>query len=149
MSFTHVFLDRDSRGDRLSTDAQALLGELLAATGSETEVDRLGDVPPMRSSFERTTKREVARQFGRDFAERLFELPAESWQGPVESGFGLHLVRISARGSSRDPSFEEVAFEVRSAYLEQRRREIRAAVFADLQRRYAIEMPRSEQGDPR
>jgi peptidyl-prolyl cis-trans isomerase C len=103
----------------------------------------------MRSSFEGTTKREVARQFGRAFAERLFELPVETWQGPVESGFGLHLVRISAHSSARGPSFEDVAFEVRSAYLDQRRREIRAAVFADLRRRYAIEIPGSDQVDPR
>ncbi len=139
MSFTHVFLDRDARGDCLSEDAQALL-EALRAT-AVSDADGLGDVPPIRPSHEATTKRDVARQFGRAFAERLFELPAGSWQGPVESGFGVHLVLIRTRTPSRDAAFEDVAFEVRSEYLENRRRELRSAVFSEMRRNYAIEMP--------
>ena len=144
ISFTHVFLDRDSRGDRLSADAQTLLGELRATAVSDA--DGLGDAPPIRPSHEGTTKREVARQFGRTFAERLFELPAGSWQGPIESGFGLHLVLIRTRTPSRDPAFEHVAFEIRSDYLENRRRELRSAVFLEMRRNYAIEIPGPDQG---
>ncbi len=145
ISFTHVFLARDSRGDDLAADARTLLGELRAAAVSD--IDGLGDAPPTRPSYEGTTQREAARQFGRTFAERLFELPAGSWQGPVESGFGLHLVLIITRTPSRDPEFEQVAFEVRSDYLENRRRELRSAVFTEMRRNYAIEMPAPDQAD--
>lgn len=145
MSFTHVFLDPDSRGDRLSADAQTLLDELRATAVSDAA--GLGDASPRRPSYQGTTKREVARQFGRAFSERLFELPAGSWQGPVESGFGLHLVLISTRTPSRDPDFEHVAFDVRSDYLENRRREIRSAVFSEMRRNYAIEIPGPDKAD--
>jgi hypothetical protein len=35
----------------------------------------------------------LARELGPGFARRLFELePAAAWQGPIESGYGWHLV---------------------------------------------------------
>ena len=37
---------------------------------------------------------EVARVFGAEFAEAIKTLPVGGWQGPVRSGFGLHLVEL-------------------------------------------------------
>ena len=146
LSFVHVFLNRDSRGERLAEDAQALLAELRAYAAADAAVG-LGDASPIRPGHENVTKRQVARQFGRDFAERLVELPTGSWQGPVASGFGLHLVLVTARDPVRGSSFEEVAFEVRSAYLDNRRRQIRAAVIAEMIGNYTIETPGLDQAE--
>ena len=38
----------------------------------------------------------VARDFGEKFAEQLATAPVGEWSGPVASGFGTHLVRVSA-----------------------------------------------------
>lgn len=142
VSFTHVFLDRDSRGDRLYADALAILDRLRA---SDANAVRLGDVPFTRSSYEGTTKREVSRQLGRNFARQLFELGTGTWQGPIQSGFGLHLVLLTERMPSRNPAFEDVALEIRRSHAESQRREIRSAVFAEMRRRYVVEMPPSEE----
>ncbi|MCC5869910.1 MAG: peptidyl-prolyl cis-trans isomerase, partial [Gammaproteobacteria bacterium] len=133
LSFIHVFLDRDLRGERLAEDARALLADLRASgIANAADAAGLGDTLPIRPSHENVTQRQVARQFGRDFAERLVELPTGSWQGPVASGFGLHLVLVTAHAPARGASFDDVAFEVRSAYLDNRRRQIRAAVIAEM-----------------
>jgi len=149
LSFVHVFLDRDSRGERLAEDAQALLAELRAFAAADNGVNAVGrgDASPIRPGHENVTKRQVARQFGRDFADRLVELPTGSWQGPVASGFGLHLVLVTAHAPVRGSSFEDVAFEVRSAYLDNRRRQIRAAVIAEMMGNYTIETPGLDQAE--
>lgn len=46
--------------------------------------------------------------FGRDFGEQLAGLVVGTWCGPIESGYGLHLVRIDAREEGYLPPFEDV-----------------------------------------
>ena len=50
----------------------------------------------------------VAREFGEPFAKTLESLPLDDWQGPVASGFGAHLVRVTERQPSVLPSLVEV-----------------------------------------
>ena len=40
-----------------------------------------------------------------------------SWQGPIESGFGWHLVFVDTVIPGRIPAFEEVESEVKTAWL--------------------------------
>lgn len=139
LSFAHVFLSPDDRGPGMADEARALLGELRAAGPVVT--DGLGDALPLRSRYQMITQREVARLFGRGFAARLFDLPAGSWQGPVESGFGLHLVLVSEHTAASIPPFEDVALDVRTAYLESQNRARRSAVLEDIKRGYEIVLP--------
>jgi parvulin-like peptidyl-prolyl isomerase len=55
---------------------------------------------------------DVARSFGEEFELELRMLPVGSWQGPVRSGFGLHLVRIDERRDGRPAELSEVRAEV-------------------------------------
>ncbi len=67
---------------------------LLAALAQGADWASLGDPLPLPRSLETTSKTEIVRSFGPDFAEALGREPKGSWSGPVMSGFGLHLVRI-------------------------------------------------------
>ena len=57
----------------------------------------------MEYDFVQETPFEVERLFGKSFAEKLFTLETNTWLGPIESGYGLHLVRISEKIDSRMP----------------------------------------------
>jgi parvulin-like peptidyl-prolyl isomerase len=57
----------------------------------------------MEYDFVQETPFEVERLFGKSFAEQLFTLETNTWLGPIESGYGLHLVRISEKIDSRMP----------------------------------------------
>jgi hypothetical protein len=138
VSFSHVFLNPDKRGVRTADEARTILAGLRAAGSADG--GSAGDAWQGRSRYTTMTPQEATRLFGRDFSARLFELPAGSWQGPVESGLGLHLVLVTERTPARIPPFEEVALEVRRDYLEHRHRERRAAVLADMRRGYAVEI---------
>jgi len=82
--------------------------------------------------------REVSRVFGQVFTDALADAPVGRWFGPVQSGFGVHLVRVEARVPGRIPSLEEVRNRVESDYLAQRREQANDALFASLRERYTV-----------
>ena len=40
---------------------------------------------------------EIAKQFGDKFVAKLADVPIGQWFGPVESGYGMHLVFVEER----------------------------------------------------
>jgi hypothetical protein len=125
-----------------------LLGRL---EGDDGRIDgaALGDPFPLPHDYEAASASEVARLFGGAFAVRLGELPPGRWVGPVESGYGLHLVLVRARTEPRTPELGEVREAVRREWLAARRRETNEAVYRRLRERYEVvverpEAPRSE-----
>jgi hypothetical protein len=136
VSFEHVYFSPDRRGASAAADAELVLAEMRAA--GTAEADDRGDRFLMQQRYAGLTARDAAQLFGSDFAARLFELPAESWQGPVESGFGWHLVRVTAREARRIPVFEEVRDEVRREFDYERQRAARQATYEALRSRYQI-----------
>ena len=61
---------------------------------------------------------------------------------PIESGYGWHLVFVDSLTPARTPAFEEVAADVRSAWLAAQREEIQERALADLKARYEIVLPK-------
>jgi parvulin-like peptidyl-prolyl isomerase len=53
-------------------------------------------------------RRDVALKFGDAFAAALDSVPVGTWSGPLESGYGLHLVLIRERVPGAVPPLEEV-----------------------------------------
>jgi hypothetical protein len=101
LSFVHVFLNVERRGDVVAQDAARLLAGLRS---SDEAIDpaALGDPTMLERQFEDVPLRDVAAQFGDGFADRVAQLPAGQWQGPIESAYGVHLVLVGAR--TDDPS---------------------------------------------
>ena len=72
---------------------------------------------------------DVAKTFGPGFARALFQLTPGAWAGPIESGYGWHLVWVDALTPARAPAFEEVEPDVKTAWIEEQRAEIRERAF--------------------
>ena len=62
----------------------------------------------MGNLIERYARPELLPIFGVEFADSLAGLPEGSWQGPIRSGRGWHLVRIDDRVASRSLWRDEV-----------------------------------------
>ena len=82
--------------------------------------------------------RDVAAQFGDGFAGRVAELPVGQWQGPIESGYGLHLVLVGAKADGRAPELEEVRDALRRDWLNERRIAANEAYYQSLLQRYTV-----------
>ena len=94
----------------------------------------------LQKHYARRSPEQVAGLFGASFAEGLFALPLGSWQGPLQSGYGLHLVRVEARAQARLPSLREVQADARAAWLEYSRREANESLYERLREDYRIEV---------
>lgn len=105
--FRQVLLDRSRRGDRVEADAARFLAAL-NGPGSPQDLHALGDGLLLGDRFDDVSRRAVEAQFGKPFADRLESLPLGRFEGPIESGYGLHLVRVERRTPGRLPALAEV-----------------------------------------
>jgi parvulin-like peptidyl-prolyl isomerase len=60
------------------------------------------------------------------------------WQGPVESGYGVHLVLVSERTAGRLPELAEVRDVVRREWENARRQEGNSRFYEELAKRYSV-----------
>ncbi len=127
-------------------DAESLLARL---NGADSEVDTagFGDSLMLPGDYDLASEDEVARGFGGEFAAALADLPLGRWSGPVESGFGLHLVLIRERQPGSVPLLAEVREAVEREWRNARREEAAEAFYRGLRERYVVSVQRLEEGD--
>ena len=66
--------------------------------------------------------REVARSFGREFAQELLKTEPGQWTGPLESAYGLHLVLVREKVDGNLSQLGEIRPIVEREFLAERRR---------------------------
>lgn len=133
ISFTHIYLSLDKRGAKAREDAKNILSDLRALRAPER-----GDGFMLQYDFDQETPFEVERLFGKGFAKQLFTLEANAWHGPVESGYGLHLVRISKKVDPSMPELASVADKVRTDLMFEHRQKMNAEIYERFKERYEI-----------
>ena len=137
VTFEHVYLNADDRGDSLNADAQALLRELRKREEA-LDVAELGDRLLLPYRLEEASEREIRNMFGQVFVESLMKAPVKAWHGPVPSGYGAHLVYVSERVDGRAPSLDEVREVVKREWSAAKRKEANEAFYEALRDRYII-----------
>jgi parvulin-like peptidyl-prolyl isomerase len=55
------------------------------------------------------------------FSEELDKLTIGDWQGPICSGFGIHLIRLAARTEGRLPELAEIRSVVQREWSNEKR----------------------------
>ncbi len=136
-TFRQVYLDPKKHGDRLALDATQLLARLNQA-GSPADPSTLGDPLLLDSQFSNVSASEVARQFGDKFAARLSGISPGQWQGPIESGYGLHVVLVSERTEGRLPALADVREAVAREWASARRLDANQKFYQELLKRYTV-----------
>ena len=147
LSFSQIYLNPERRRETLARDIERLLVQLRKA-GARADVAAFGDSFLLEHRFDAAPASEIAKQFGESFAAKLAELPLGEWQGPVESGYGVHLVLLTERTERRIPALDEVHDAVRREWANARRKEANESFYAGLLKRYTvtIEKPKSPDG---
>ena len=133
VSFTHIYFSLDKRGAKAFEDAKNVLSELNTLRASEK-----GDSFMLQYDFVQETPFEVERLFGKGFAEELFTLGINTWLGPIESGYGLHLVRVSEKVDARMPELASAIDKVRTDLMFERRQKMNKEIYEKFKERYEI-----------
>jgi peptidyl-prolyl cis-trans isomerase C len=122
-SLRQVFVNRDQRGEAAEEHALEVLTALRERQPQPHEIPTFGDPLMLDQSFSGVTDQDLARTFGGPFVDAVSALAVGEWQGPVESGYGLHLVQVVDRQPSSLPEWQQV----RERILEDMRYEARRA----------------------
>lgn len=143
----------------LSSFCQLYLGA--SQTALQHARRRLAALPPARRAspeaplgpgedlpFERCRSRaapaDLTRDFGPLFAEVVSaRLPTGAWQGPVQSGYGYHLVLVTARTGGGRMTLEAARPLVEADWRREQMEQARAREDRDLRRRYQVTVDRA------
>ena len=93
VSFTQVFVSLAGH----PSDAPAVMASLSERIDRGDDPSSLGDAPPFGREAIARNEASLAAEYGSAFAEALRELPLGAWSPPIETRFGVHRVRITAR----------------------------------------------------
>ncbi len=135
-SFEQVYVSTDKRKAAAKGDAGALLQALRG--NPDQDLTRVGDMLPLEIRHPLIRAADVRAQFGDEFAKAVFALPVGSWQGPVQSGYGLHLVRVLESKAAEPPKLGEVRMQVQRDLMLQRKDEARDAFVDALLEKYDV-----------
>ncbi len=141
VSFHHLYFSPDRRGPGVKEAAESarerLTGKPLHTLVSAT----LADSFMFQDSYNDRTPDQVAAVFGTTFAETLVRLTPGSWEGPIESGLGWHLVWIESITPGRTPAFEEIEPDIKAQWIEEQRMESSRRTFEAMKARYEVVLP--------
>ena len=134
LSFDQVLFDPVKRGNRLEADLAAARARLNAGA----DAGALGEPSLLPASIVATAADRLARDFGDDFAQAVLALPIGGWQGPVPSGYGVHLVRVTAKTAGRATTLVEVRAAVERDWENDRRQQANADFERRLRKSYDV-----------
>ena len=135
VSFTQLFFNPEKR-QHAESDARAALMSI-SATGASDAVS-VGDPILLENEFREVDEQTVSNVFGADFARAIFLLKPGSWAGPVKSGYGVHLVRVTDLRPATSLPFEEVRPKILEEWRHQQEIEAKAAYLGKLREKYGV-----------
>jgi hypothetical protein len=141
LSFEQIYLNPEAHRESLDATIANALATLEAG---DTGFD--GDLTMLPGGMADASVAEIARVFGNEFAATVAAVPTGHWTGPVESGYGLHFVRVDAKTDGGLPELVEVRDAVERDLLVARRQAAKAARLQALKSRYTIVLPETLDG---
>ena len=136
VTFSHIYFSPDRREDA-AADAKAALANRDPEAWRKT-----GDPFMLGRTYAHASLKRVERDFGADFLKGLEKLPPSGgWQGPVQSAYGFHLLRIDAKSPALGANYESVATRVAADFDAERRAVANKAYFEDLKAQYTVRLP--------
>jgi PPIC-type PPIASE domain len=134
VGFEQVMFDPVRHGSRLDADLAAALLRLRGGTSPDT----MGDSSLLPALVATTSADLVARDFGDKFAASVIALPLGTWSGPVASGYGVHLVRVTSMTPGRPATLAEVRAAVEGDWENDRRLLANEDYYKQARRKYDV-----------
>lgn len=136
VSFSQIYFSPAHRNDAFE-DAGFVLARLSADAGANTA--ELGDRFLLEADMAHADRQAVANAFGDWFADALLAVQPGKWTGPLTSGYGAHLVFVSAREPARTPVFEAVRDKVLAEWRRESEQKASQNYLTRLREKYGVE----------
>jgi len=140
-SFRHLYFSTDRRGQAALGDAEKALPKLASESKDSKVASSLADSFMFQDYYTDYPLEELTNEFGPQFAPALAKLKPGSWQGPIESTHGWHLVFLDTITPTRTPEFAEIESEVKTAWLADEREQAWRNAYEAMRAKYSVALP--------
>lgn len=141
LSFRHLYFSPDRRGDSAHDDAVKALARIAGQPEDTKLTESLADPFMFQDYYRDRAPDYLGKEFGPQFAQAIEKLPAGSWQGPIESGYGWHLIFVDSVIAGRVPAFEEVESDVKTAWLGEQKTRAWEKAYQEMRAKYTVLLP--------
>ena len=141
VAFRHLYFSPDQRGQLAHDDATKALVKIAGQPEDSKAAAALADQFMFQDYYADRSPEQLTKDFGSEFTQAVFKLKHGSWQGPVESGYGWHLVFVESLTPGRIPAFEEVEPDVKTAWLADQRDQAWHKAYVAMRAKYTISLP--------
>jgi peptidyl-prolyl cis-trans isomerase C len=141
VSFRHLYFTPDRRGQRARDDAAKALAQLAGQPQDTKLAASLADPFMFQDYYRDRAPDYLGKEFGPQFAQAVAKLAPGSWQGPIESGFGWHLVFVDTVIPGRVPAFEEIEGDVKTAWLGEQKSLSWEKAYKEMRAKYTVLLP--------
>ena len=143
ISFRQIYFSPDRRAERTHEDAVKVLAKLAGQPVDSKLAASFSDPFMLQEYYGDRSPDQLAKEFGPVFAQAIFRTKAGAWQGPIESGFGWHLVFVDSFVPGRTPAFAEVEPEVKTAWLGAQKEQAWRKAYQAMRAKYTVLLPAS------
>ncbi len=137
VTFEQVFLSLEHRGAAVQGDAQRILRELQSGRAIARPAE-LGDPTLLPESMQAVAPQDVDNSFGTEFTQAVMKATPGQWFGPVRSGYGVHLVRVSSVEAGSLPPLVQIRPAVEREWQAEQRKLAKDALLKQLLSRYDV-----------
>jgi hypothetical protein len=141
LSFRHLYFSPDRRGDRARDDAAQALAKLAGQPVDAKGANALADPFMFQEYYRDRTPEFLGKELGPQFALAVAKFAPGSWQGPIASGYGWHLVFVDTVVPGRVPAFEEIEADVRTAWLGEQKALAWEKAYKEMRAKYTVLLP--------
>jgi parvulin-like peptidyl-prolyl isomerase len=141
LSFRHLYFSPDRRGARARDDAEVALAKLAGQPVDAKLARSLADPFMFQDYYRDRAPDFLGKEFGSPFALAVARFTPGSWQGPIESGFGWHLVFVDTVIPGRVPAFDEIAPAVKTAWLAEQKALAWQKAYKEMRAKYTVLLP--------
>lgn len=135
-SFIHIYFDPAKHGDQLMQAIENTKQKI--AKQKTLNPLEWGDTFSDGNEYQQMDKSTLANTFGEAFANAVFTVPLNVWQGPIQSNRGLHLLFVSEELAPQQPTLNNIRQQVKQAYMDDQHRQQNLAAINQLKQQYKI-----------
>lgn len=136
IALEQVFLSPERHARTIEADAAAMLAMLKSKP--DIDISTFGDPTMLPPNLPLSRLTSIGNTYGPEVSEAARKASLGQWQGPVRSGYGVHLIRVTERRPGRIPALAEVREAVRAEWFQAKRREVEDQRLADLLKHFRV-----------
>lgn len=138
VSFTQLYFNPDNRADVLS-DAQLFKTKIGSSSPNDPGFQWKADPFSVGERWKDQSIRDIALQMGQPFADSLMKAPLNQWYGPILSGYGVHLVYLSAKTPGGEAPWSRIEATVLRDYQYEASEKMNDQVYQEFLKEYTIQ----------